>query len=170
MKKLRQCHQTRKVHQAAKVKTNQNQKPYYFLILRIIFRNEAVHLVRVNLAHSCSSKAPFGLNLSLGVVALLLYSQRSEENPESLPNPKPRPLNHFQKPYDVWCTSKTIPVLLTVSVQLVLLVSEVTRRRVRNIIHIGHGQFSKRYAKRRTLALNTCKTRFFLPENLWFRK
>lgn len=45
-------------------------------------------MVLLSFAHSVSSSVARGLNFSLGVVALLLYSpQRSDENPESLPKP-----------------------------------------------------------------------------------
>lgn len=60
----------------------------YFLIRFMSFLKDAVHFVRVSLAHSDSSNVALGLNFSFGVVTLLLYSaQRSEENPESLPKP-----------------------------------------------------------------------------------
>lgn len=52
------------------------------------FLKDAVHFVRCNLTQSVSSSVDFGVNFSLGVFLKLLQSaQRSEENPESLPNP-----------------------------------------------------------------------------------
>lgn len=53
------------------------------------FLKDAVHLVRCSLTQSVSSSVALGVNLSLGVVRVLLQSvHKSELKPESLPKPR----------------------------------------------------------------------------------